>query len=59
MRALYGRMEIQKQEDVLRGELIDVMKAADVVTCELDGFVVTLEHQEKDKVKVKKQTEDE
>lgn len=50
---LRDRMQTQERENVCRAELIAVMKEHDRTSCELDGDIVTLEHVEQDKIKVK------
>lgn len=58
--ALRQRMSTQQAENVLREELIELMQTHNVQTCDLDGEVVTLEHIEKDRIKVSaKETMDE
>ena len=55
---LRRRMTTQTVENRLREELIQLMKDHGRDSCELDGAIVTLEHTEKDKIKVKTKSED-
>ncbi|MEE9185235.1 MAG: hypothetical protein V3U39_12290 [Acidimicrobiia bacterium] len=51
---LHQRMGAQVDENALRTELIEVMKAATIDVFELDGHTVSLTHSESDKITVKK-----
>lgn len=52
---LYERMEMQEQENTLRGQLIELMVEHDVGECDLDDYSVSLTTSpETRKIKVKK-----
>ena len=52
--ALLQRMALQQDENALRGELIELMKADGLETFALDGHTITLVHAETNKITVKK-----
>jgi len=55
---LYARMAQQKRENTLKADLIEMMRDADVLEFEHEGYKVKLEHKETDKLTVKKLRED-
>ncbi len=54
VQTLQHRMATQIDENAFRIELIEVMRATNIETFELDGHTVTLTRSESDKITVKK-----